>query len=283
MKISDSHTDFLTSIKYSSDRQNYIKQIKEYGAKNISCAVFTTNKGFSIDRISQYLNELDSFGKKYNINLLLSIEDIGFIKSNDEFDKLIALRPISVTLTWNYANQFAGGSYTDLGLSNLGKKYVKLLEENNILVDTAHLSQSSFWDFCKLSKLPIYNSHSNIYNLKHHNRNLTDKQIKQIVKTDGYLGITMYDQFISKNKITSKDLAYQFDYLIKNFGYKNFGLGTDLHGIDYDNLPLDIKGYNDLNNFVKQLKYLGYNKDIIDCILYKNFEDFVNRINCMAN
>ena len=140
------------------------------------------------------------------------------------------------------------------------------------------MSRKSFWDFCKITNLTIYNSHSNIYSLKYHKRNLTDKQIAKIVESNGYLGLTLYDKFISNSSITSKDIANQFDYLIKKFGYKNFGLGTDLYGIDNSHLPTDVNGYNQLYNLASALKLLGYNQTIISHILYKNFENFLKRI-----
>lgn len=279
MKISDSHTDFLTMIDSLENKDQYIKQIKQDGAQNISCAVFTTNNGLIVEDVKNYAFELKSLRNKYNIKLLLSIEDLGFVKDEDDLNKIIKLNPISVSLTWNHINQFGGGANSKLGLTTWGKKCVKLLEQNNILIDTAHMSKRMFWDFCKITTKPIYNSHSNIYSLKRHKRNLTDKQIDKIVKSNGYLGLTIYDEFISKSLITSKDIAFQFDYLIQRFGYKNFGLGTDLYGIDVEHLPIDVKDYGDINQVVIELKKLGYNKEVVDCLIYKNFENFLNRIN----
>lgn len=278
MKISDSHTDFLTSIESVLDREQYIQEIKQYGAQNISCAVFTTSNKLEVEDVIHYANELDNLRAKYNINLLLSIEDLGFVKIKKDIDEIIKLKPISVTLTWNYANQFGGGTNSKLGLSIYGKECVKILEQNNILVDTAHMSRQMFWEFCKITTKPIYNSHSNIYSLKRHKRNLTNKQIDKIVKSNGYLGLTLYDEFISKDLITSKDISLQFDYLVQKFGYKNFGLGTDLYGIDVAHLPIDVKGYKDINQVVNELKKIGYNREVIDCLIYKNFETFLERI-----
>ena len=191
---------------------------------------------------------------------------------------LINLKPFSTTLTWNDCNQFAGGSNSLEGLSKLGKTYINIVEQNNVLIDTAHLSRRSFWDFCKQTSLPIYNSHSNIYNIHYHNRNLTHNQIRQIVNSNGYLGITLYDKFMSYTKTSSKDIAIQFDYLIQKFGYKNFGLGTDFYGIDNKNLPIDIQNYDHLSNLVENLKILGYNDTIIEHLLYKNFENFMQSV-----
>ena len=274
MKICDAHTDFLTEIKEKYEREKYVRKIRKI-TSNICCAVFTTNSTLSVKDVENFKFELENYNKKFNTKLLLSIEDLGFIKTEEDLQKLIDLKPISVTLTWNKANQFAGGAYSKKGLTKLGIKTIKRLEENNILIDTAHLSRKSFNQFCKITNKPIFNSHSNIFALHKHKRNLTDKQIKKIVSNDGFLGLTIYEKFISRNKITARDVALQFDYLIKKFGYKNFGLGTDLFGVENNFLPTDFKDYFDVENLIYELKNLNYSSKIINAIIYKNFKKFI--------
>jgi len=274
MKICDAHSDFLTEIKKQKDREKYIKKIKNK-IKLISCAVFTTTSIISAQDVENYFLEIKKYNKKYNINLLLSIEDLGFIKNEDDLNKIIQLRPFSVTLTWNYENQYAGGTLTNKGLTKLGIKTIKILEENNILIDTAHLSRKAFNQFSKITTKPMFNSHCNINNLFNHKRNLTDKQIKKIINLNGFVGITVYEKFISNEQITCRDVALQFDYLIKKFGYKNFGLGTDLFGIQNKYLPKDFNSYFDVKNLIYELKKLNYSNKVIKSIIYKNLQKFV--------
>ena len=276
-KISDSHTDILTEIKSKTKRENYFAQIKDY-VQTISCAVFTTNKKIDVTKIGKLKKEIEEYNNKYNLNLILSIEDLGFIKSEKEIEELIKIKPISTTLTWNEANQFAGGSLSKNGLTQMGFKTIQLLEENNILIDTAHLSRKAFHEFSKISKFPIYNSHSNINSIFKHKRNLTDKQIKKIVDSNGFMGLTVYQHFIANNKISCRDIALQFDYLIKKYGHKNFGIGSDLFGIEKEFLPTDFSGYTKVDNLVLEFKKLNYSQEIIDAILFKNFQDFLLRI-----
>lgn len=279
MKICDSHSDFLTSFVCFKEKEKYVKEIKKNGIKHISCAVFTTDKNYNFVDIENFVKEIELLKNKHKIDLLFSVEDIGFINNFKELNNIIDLKPFSVTLTWNFKNNIAGGSFSDFGLTRFGNDIVLELEKNNILVDTAHMSKKSFCDFCKITQKPIFNSHSNIHSFKKHKRNLTDRQIEQIVKSNGFLGLTFYNKFLSNDDITCKDIARQFDYLIKKFGYKNFGLGTDLFGVETENLPKDFKGYGDIKNLVSEFKKLGYNKKIITAILWKNFEDFLIRIN----
>lgn len=275
--ISDSHTDFLVEIKNKNERTNYIDFLKTTPLKLLSCAVFTTNDNLSIKDINAFKNEIMTYNS--NIKFLLSIEDISFLNDDKQLYELINLKPISCSLTWNHNNQFSGGTYGDYGLTSLGVKTVKILEKNNILIDTAHLNKKAFWDICKITTKPIYNSHSNLYTFKRHRRNLTDKQIKKIVDSNGYLGLTIYKQFISNKDIYSNDIAKQFDYLIKNFGYKNFGWGTDLYGIANEDMPKDIFTYNDLNKVANLLLDMGHSKEVVEHIMFKNYYDFLKRNN----
>ena len=276
MYIADSHNDFLTNL----DNKNIEKHIKNLNnIKLISSAIFTTNKKFNIIDIKNYKKIINKLKEKYNINLILSIEDLEFIKNNNDLNELIKLKPFSATLTWNYANKFAGGANTNLGLTDHGTHTISKLEENNILVDTAHMSRESFYEFSENSRLPIYNSHSNIDALYSHNRNLTDDQIYTIVNSNGYMGLTIYEKFISNDKITSLDIALQFDYLIRSFSSYHFGLGTDFYGIDTEYLPTDISSYDDLNKVANTLLDLHHSHDIVERIMYKNFLDFYYNTN----
>lgn len=269
MKICDLHTDFLTAISSKTKRENYAKNVLSKCGL-IVCAVFTTGKNIGLHDIEKYKEEIEFYNKKYGTNLVLSIEDIGFLKSIEEVKMLITLKPIMATLTWNYENKFAGGAKSNAGLTNLGKTAVKLFEQSGIFVDTAHLNRKSFFEFTKITTKPIICSHANIFAIHKNSRNLTNKQIETIIKSNGFLGLTVYQKFISKEKISSEEIAKQFDYLIKNYGDSNFGFGTDLFGIDKEFLPTNINTHLDLNNIALDLKFLGYSEKTISKICYIN-------------
>ena len=88
MKICDAHTDFLTEIKDKGEREEYVKSIRKI-AGVISCAVFSSYSTICLKDVENYKLELDYYNKKYKTNLLLSIEDLGFVKSREELFELI--------------------------------------------------------------------------------------------------------------------------------------------------------------------------------------------------
>ena len=267
MKLCDAHNDFLTYFKTFKEKINYVKKLKNI--KYLCCAVFTTENNINISDLIKLKNELYILQTYTKTKLLFTIEDIGFVDNVEKLNQLIKLKPFAVTLCWNYKNKLCSGTLGKGGITKWGKFVVKVLENNNILIDTAHMNKQSFKNFVGVTTKPIFNSHSNIYSLHKHKRNLTNKQIKAIVDSGGYLGLTIYPNFISKKVVTSFDVAKQIDYLIKNLGYRNFGFGTDFFGVNI--LPQNINNYFNLNNVKNDLINMGYKNKIIKYIFYKNF------------
>lgn len=276
LKISDSHTDMLTSKSFEYQIE-FIRNLPT-NVVVLNMAVFTTDNNLGIKEISEFEQNLITLQKFTNTCLIFSVEDIGQIKPS-KIKELIKLKPFCVSLTWNNKNQYAGGALSTNGLTKCGRETIKKLESNNILIDTAHLNRKSFWQFTHITSKPILCTHANINSVFHHPRNLTDSQIQKIVNSNGFLGLTLYEKFISNDKISAKDVALQFDYLIKKFGHKNFGFGTDFFGVNQNNLPTNIKTYNDLQLIASELKKLGHSNEVINCIFYENFVNFIKRTN----
>lgn len=292
--VSDSHTDLLTSfgIKKKNKKDNSYFQTNDYqeikdrvcdfltnqNLDTISLAVFTYNKNITLRDLELFKNIVDEINERKIAKTLLGVEDIGFVKHFYDLQELVKLKPFSCTLSWNFDNKFCGGALGKSGLTEFGKFAVNYLEKNKVLIDTAHMNRKSFWEFVDLTTKPIFNSHSNIFSLHKHKRNLLDKQIKKIVDTNGYVGITLYDKFVKSRPINSYDIAVQFNYLVEKFGVNNFGFGTDFFGIDEKNLPTDISSYNDLFAVADNLLSFGYTSLDIEKLMNKNFSEFVSRV-----
>ena len=68
------------------------------------------------------------------------------------------------------------------GLTQFGKQVVQKMNELGMMIDVSHLGDQSFWDVIKITTKPIIASHSSVYSLVPHRRNLKDEQIKAIAK-----------------------------------------------------------------------------------------------------
>ncbi|HEY3250540.1 MAG TPA: dipeptidase [Ignavibacteria bacterium] len=133
-------------------------------------------------------------------------------------------------LTWNTSNAIGVSARDETergkkgGLTEFGIEVVKKMDELGMLIDVSHLGETAFWDVVSTSKNPMIASHSCVYSLSPHYRNLTDEQIKAIAKSNGYIGINFYCKFLDPNAGTNRV------QVIHN-KYKN-----DLKNLDSDDL-----------------------------------------------
>ncbi|MEO6541369.1 MAG: membrane dipeptidase, partial [Ferruginibacter sp.] len=122
-------------------------------------------------------------------------------------------------------NPSKGGALKDSakkkGLSEFGRKVVLRMNQLGMLIDVSHAGEQTFWDVIRLSTKPIIASHSCVYNLTPHRRNLKDDQIKAIAKNGGVIQLNFNPGFIDST-VQSKEIAFfkkhgaEFDSLMKS-------------------------------------------------------------------
>jgi membrane dipeptidase len=113
-----------------------------------------------------------------------------------------------MTLTWNNSTDWAtsakdettkGDSLKHKGLTDFGKQVVKRMNELGMLVDLSHVGEQTFYDAINTSTKPVLVSHSCVYNICPHRRNLKDDQINAIGKNGGVIHINFYSGFIDSS------------------------------------------------------------------------------------
>lgn len=268
-RIFDLHNDFYLKLNTDKKRIGYISKSDKF-AENIVSAIWTSElneaESFSaIDRAREFVNDNDK--------LFLGVEDLHFL-SRDNLDKFLSFRPIYSGLTWNRSNCLAGGAHESGGLTSFGKRVVSALELNNIVLDTAHLNETSFMDVFKYSQKPVICSHTACYGLTHNERNLKDYQIKMIIDSGGIVGLCLVSNFLNgTNKSKIEDVVCQIDYFACKFGINNLALGTDFFGTD--NIPTGVTNYKKLSKKLSfALEKLGYTQKSINKIFYENAKLF---------
>ncbi len=263
----DLHNDFLTKlndddiVKYLETNQNLLDLI--------CCPVFTTE----LKNPLKFIKNAKKTIKNYNF-CKISIEDIGFLKQKNFFE-ILKIKPIYISLTWNYKNKFAGGAYSDGRLTEYGKVMIRKCEENNILIDCAHLNYRSFSDILDISKRPVICSHTGFCDIVWDKRNLTRHQIKDLIDNKGIIGLYFVGKYISKERINAYDIIKNIDYFVQNFGVDNLCFGTDFFGTD--DLPKKITQYKDMELIKRLLVKCGYTHLDINKIFKTNAERFFQK------
>ncbi len=268
-KIFDLHNDYYLKLNSSTKKDKYIQKTSKH-AENIISALWTSelNNREAISEIEKARNYVNSQSK-----LLLGVEDLHFLNKENLSD-FLATRPVYAGLTWNTSNCLAGGAHESGKLTRFGRQVVKLLEDTNIKVDTAHLNEDSFMELCSVATKPIFCSHTAFYGLNPHERNLKDYQIKMIIDSGGIVGLCLVSDFLTNTKICSvQDIVSHIDYFACKFGINNLALGTDFYGTEH--LPKGVKNYSDLTSkLTKALEKIGYTEKSINKIFYNNASEF---------
>lgn len=275
MKICDCHNDFFGELK-KDELQNYIDTCQNAGVQFLSGSYWTTKKECKILE--------DIALRRAGINepkcFALHIEDLGFIRDENELEKLIKLKPFSCSLTWNFDNKFAGGSHGEQGLTKLGENVIKELENNHILFDLAHLNKKSFFEAQNISKNTPYISHTGFCFVRDDKRNVDKSQIDFVVKNNGFIGMFFYDKLsmakdADKSRFSAKNIAENYARFVDMFGCENIGFGSDFYGIE--NPPKNLENYSHFQNLIFELENLGMSGEEIDKIFYKNFQNFLSK------
>lgn len=273
MNICDCHNDFFGELD-KEHLQEYVNTCENSGVSFLSGSYWTTKKDWDI------FEDIRARKKKIadQKSFVLHIEDLGFLKDEQDIEKLLKINPFSCSLTWNFDNDFAGGSYGENKLTKKGEKLIKNLQKNNILIDFAHLNKKSFFDVANLIEKPPYISHTGFCFVRDDKRNLDDEQIRFIVENNGFLGMFFYDKLNAKtdaikNDFSVKNIAKNIAGFVERFGNNNLGIGSDFFGIEAP--PKNLENYKHFQNLHDELKVLGMSENDISKIFCDNFQTYL--------
>jgi membrane dipeptidase len=154
--------------------------------------------------------------KQDKIAALLGIEGGHQIENSiDNLDALYNRGARYMTLTWNNSTNWATSAFDDkfnpnfkgIGLSDFGKQVVKHMNSIGMMVDVSHVSEQTFWDVMDTTSKPIIASHSSVYAICPHQRNLNDEQIIAIAKNGGVIQVNFNSAFIDPT-VDSRESAF---------------------------------------------------------------------------
>lgn len=211
------------------------------------------------------------------IGALLTLEGLDPVIGDSLYLKtLYHLGVRSVGFTWNQANLAADGvgEPRGAGLTEWGKEVVDICNNMGMMLDVSHLSVSGFWEMLDLSKKPLMASHSNVYDLCPHPRNLNADQIQALVNTGGMIGVTFVPSFVHPTQPSMDVLLKHMEYICEKGGARHLGFGSDFDGITTTLEGLESSGR--YPNLVDRLLRL-YPESMVENFCYKNWLNFYER------
>lgn len=164
------------------------------------------------------------------------------------------------------------------GLTKFGKETIRNMEKLGMIVDVSHATDKAFRDIATYATKPFYASHSNARALCNVKRNLTDAQIREIGRCNGYIGLHFSSGFIDETiknlpgsietgkkvqkRLTELRMQYQdpFEFLAHRYARETW---KDIPGCG-----AGIRGTTPPASLSKLVDHISYMAEIagIDCI-----------------
>jgi membrane dipeptidase len=178
--------------------------------------------------------------------------------------------------------RYAGGTGTELGLSDLGGPLLDGMADLGILLDVTHLSDQAFWQALSRYDGPILASHNNCRALVPHQRQFTDQQLRAIFQRDGVIGAA-FDAWMlqpgwiqgqsSNETVSLSDVVDHIDHVCQLAGNsRHAAIGSDLDGgFGREQSPHDLKTIADLQELPALLANRGYGQSDIAAIMHGNW------------
>lgn len=239
--------------------------------------------------------DFDKGFKENKINVLVGMEGLAHIGDDvsliEKYYKDINLRHAS--LTWNEKNMLASGISDDKGgLTKIGQKTIEKIEELGVLLDVSHLNQKSFWDLANIASRPFIASHSNAKKLANVKRNLDDKQLLEVAKSGGLVGVNAIGPFVNndENKRKIDNLIDHMDYMKNLIGVEHIAFGFDFCDFlpassvgltDTKTDSVSVEGLSseaDISDLIDRMKERGYSDKEIKLISYENYHNLLKKI-----
>ncbi|MHA4846024.1 dipeptidase [Flavitalea antarctica] len=157
--------------------------------------------------------QLSKVVREHKIAAMAGVEGGHMIE--DDINKLDSLYNRGVrymTLTWNNSTSWGTSAFDEFfkkdlsrkGLTDFGKQVVQRMNRLGMIVDISHVGEQTFADVIEATTKPVIASHSSVYTLCPHQRNLKDDQIRAIAKNGGVIQINFYSGFLDSNYMKSK-------------------------------------------------------------------------------
>lgn len=182
-------------------------------------------------------------------------------------------------LLWNNENAlgYPAKSGDKRGLTDYGLLVAREMQRVGMAVDVSHLNEAGFYDLFAKTDRPPMASHSCCRALCDHFRNLTDEQLRLMIREGGFVGVNFYPHFLSEDgKADAALVARHIDHICQLGGAEIVGFGSDFDGIE--TTPDNVRHPGDIPNLLDELRRLGYDDATIAGIAGENLKRYFARI-----
>jgi membrane dipeptidase len=222
-------------------------------------------------------SHLDAWQDDGKLGLVVLIEGGDSITTPEALPEWWASGVRIIGPAWS-ATRYCGGTRRPGGLTPLGRELVTAMREQGFVLDASHLAEESFWEALDLGPGKIIASHSNARTLVPGgtiitgDRQLSDDMIGAIAKSDGVIGINLFNGFLDPrweaalmgrlvttvfagaapggavaSTVTLDAVRAHAEHIAGIAGWERVGIGSDLDGgLGADETPAELDTAADL-------------------------------------
>lgn len=244
----------------------------------------------NLHQLDKHLKNWKTTTQKKPIGYILSLEGADSIVTYDYLEKAYEQGLRAIGPAHYGPGTYAHGTDTNGGIGNKGKELLKRIEALNLILDTTHLCDVSFWETMKVYKGHVWASHNNCRALVDHNRQFSDDQLIELIRRDAVIGVALDAWMMVPNWIrgvsTPQEMGVRLTQMIDNIDHicqlagnsLHVGIGTDLDGgFGKEQAPADMDTIADLQKVPDMLSKRGYLADDIENIMHQNFIGFLRK------
>ncbi|QNL50825.1 membrane dipeptidase [Olivibacter sp. SDN3] len=252
--------------------------------------------------------------RQHKIVAMIGVEGGHMIENRiDYIDSLYQRGVRYLTLTWNNSTDWASSAIDESnkkakqkGLNDFGRKVIRHMNTLGMIVDLSHVGEQTFYDALEITTKPVFVSHSDVYAINPHYRNVKDGQIRAIAKNGGVIGVNFYADFLDPSYRRKLSVLYSkyvsetdsvnrpidekyrllpaeakqhlrpplsllvdhIDYLVKLVGIDHVAIGADFDGMSIT--PLELDDVSSYPNLVRALRQCGYSRQDVRKVLGEN-------------
>ena len=216
------------------------------------------------------------------LGFVISMEGADPIRTPDQVEEWWAAGLRLLGLTHYGPGRYAGGTGTELGLTDAGRLLLPELQRLGILLDLTHCSDQAFWEVVDRYQGPLLASHNNCRSLVPHQRQFSDEQLRVIVKRGGVIGAA-FDAWMlqpgwiveeSQNEqVSLSTVVDHIDYVCQLAGSSHHAaIGSDLDGgFGREQSPHDLDTIADLQKLAGLLAERGYKDEDVAAVMHGNW------------
>lgn len=183
-------------------------------------------------------------GGDHRLGIVASVEGIHILDNDiDNLQRLIDSGIRMISLTHAFDNEAAGSNTGRAkgGLTGYGREVLRIMQENDVILDLAHLSERAAHEALDVVSEPVVISHTGVRGTCDKNRNVSDDIIRRVGENGGVIGVGLFRSVLCGEDLDA--IIRAMNHIRDLAGVEHIALGSDYDGavkviFDVAGLPL---------------------------------------------